>query len=75
MVGIDEPWPAYQFDCAVTTVGLGIESALQEYEKVGDDYKPKYDIEQILQENFRLPTKQKANVEVLHKFNLVEEVS
>jgi hypothetical protein len=48
-------WAAYQFDNAVLYVGLTVENALAEREKVGDEYRQKYTLEQLLSKEFRLP--------------------
>ena len=61
IVEIYDPWYAYQFDNAVILVGTAIENAAQELEKVGSDEKselqPKYTMQQLLDDDFRLPLK------------------
>ncbi len=56
---IHDHWTALQFDNAVCLVGTVIENAAQEMVKVGTDdkaeYKPKYKLSELLDENFRLP--------------------
>lgn len=51
-------WLAYQFDTAVTTVGVTLENASQETVKVGNDesseLRPKYTMKQLLDPEFRL---------------------
>lgn len=52
---------AYQLDTAIVTLGQIIEGALNEMENVGTekepDWQPKYDINELLNEDFRLPSK------------------
>lgn len=59
LVCIEDRWAAYQFDSAVTFVGLTIESALHETREVGvgqsKRVEPKYTIAQLLEPEFRLP--------------------
>jgi len=55
LVKIQDDWAALQFDNAVTLLGLAIENAAQELEKVGDDMKPRYTMAQLLDQGFRLP--------------------
>jgi hypothetical protein len=54
-----DPWTAYQLDRAVVTVGIALDNASQELHNVGDEKKPKwaprYRMEQLLDEQFRLP--------------------
>lgn len=38
-------------------VGLTVENALHERQKVGDEYQPKYSLGQLLEPDFRLPRK------------------
>lgn len=56
---ITDRWAALQFDNAVTLVGETIEGAAQEMEKRGSDdkprWEPKYTMQQLLDNNFRLP--------------------
>lgn len=51
-------WAAYQLDDAVVVAGIAIENAIGEREEVtvGDrkEYKPKYTLGQILDNDFRL---------------------
>lgn len=58
-------WAALQFDNAVTMVGMAIENAAQEMEKVGPDDKPrwerKYRMAQLLDPEFKLPLGDDAN--------------
>lgn len=62
MVGIDgDPWLALQFDNAVAMVGAALENAAQETVNIGSDkdpkWRPKYTMKQLLDPDFRLPTK------------------
>lgn len=67
MVMISNPWIAYQFDNAVALVGNVIEGASQEMEKFGPkdspEWKPKYTMAQLLDDDFRLPTPKKPPTE------------
>ena len=62
---IEDRWTAYQFDAAVTMLGITIENAAQEQQNVGSDkepkYEPKYTVAQLLDDAFRLPAPVKAN--------------
>ena len=59
LVDIVDRWAALQFDNAVTLVGGAIEDAAQEQQQVGTKKEPKwqakYHMEQLLDEDFRLP--------------------
>ena len=59
IIGIDDPWAAYQFDNAIVLIGSAIENASQEMEKHGDEKSPKwrqkYTMKQLLDPDFRLP--------------------
>lgn len=61
---IEDRWTAYQFDAAVTMLGVAIENAAQEQQNVGSDkvpkYEPKYTMAQLLADDFRLPAPVKA---------------
>lgn len=63
-MGVSDPWTALQFDNAVALVGLVIEGALQETMNAGTkdkpDWKPKYSMSQLLDDDFRLPAPPKA---------------
>jgi len=63
-VCIEDRWTAYQFDAAVTMLGVTIENALQEQQNVGSDKQPKYEakytLAQLLADDFRLPGPVKA---------------
>lgn len=56
---IEDRWAAYQFDSAVTFVGVVIENALHETREVGvgqhKRQEPKYTIAQLLDPEFHLP--------------------
>lgn len=58
----NDPWLAYQFDNAVILIGSAIENASQETTKIGNDehseLRLKYTMTQLLDPDFRLPTKQ-----------------
>lgn len=58
-VGITDLWVAYQFDRAVNTFGVVIDNASQEMHNVGSEkaakYEPLYQMEQLLDVDFRLP--------------------
>jgi hypothetical protein len=45
---------AYQLDNAVLFMGAVIEAALADYEKIGDESRQKYTIDQLLDPDFRL---------------------
>lgn len=45
MVGVDDPWAAYQFDMAVGQFGAWVEGKLAERDKAG---KPKHTLEGLL---------------------------
>ena len=59
LIGVADAWAAYQFDNAVVMVGLAIENASQEMQKMGSDdkpeWRPKYTMKQLLDPDFRLP--------------------
>ena len=59
ILGIDDEWLAYQLDSAVVAVGSSLEAASQEMEKVGSEekpeFRPKYTMQQLLDDDFRLP--------------------
>lgn len=59
LVGIVDPWAAYQLDAAVTLVGAALENASQEMHNVGTQqaprYEHKYTVAQLLADDFRLP--------------------
>lgn len=46
MVGVEDPWAAYQLDAAVLTLGRWIENKLAEHNKDGS---PKWTIERLLE--------------------------
>lgn len=48
ILGIEDRWIAYDLDMAVVEYGLYVENRLQEVEKKGDKYKPKWTLQQIL---------------------------
>lgn len=54
---LQNDWAAYQFDQAALYVGLVIENAIQERQKVGKESQPKYSLGQLLDADFRLPPK------------------
>lgn len=56
LTGIVDPWAALQFDNAVVYFGTVIENASQETHKVGDEWKRKYTLAQLLTEGFVLDT-------------------
>lgn len=45
VIGVEDPWAAYQFDMAVAQFGTWVENRLAERDKDG---KPKYDLAQLL---------------------------
>ena len=45
VVGVDDPWAAYQFDLAVGQFGAWVENRLAERDKAG---KPKYTLDGLL---------------------------
>lgn len=59
IIGLADPWYAYQFDNAVVLVGSAIENASQEMTKIGSDenaeWRLKYTMTQLLDPDFRLP--------------------
>lgn len=59
LIALDDPWLALQFDQATALVGLAIENALSEQERIGPkdkpEWRPKYTLGQLLAESFRLP--------------------
>ncbi len=58
IVNISDKWTAYQFDSAVSLVGVTIENALNEtIENLAKEQVPKYDLEQLLSDKFRFPRK------------------
>ena len=63
-MGVADPWVALQLDNAVALVGITIENASQELTNVGTkdkpDWKPKYSMAQLLDDDFRLPAPPKA---------------
>lgn len=48
-------WTLWQFDNAVNFVGAVIENALLERDKLGDEWRPRYTLHQLLDDEFRLP--------------------
>jgi hypothetical protein len=56
---IGDPWLAFQFDNAVNYLGITVENALYEKRNVGTekkpDMQPMYTLEQLLDDNFRMP--------------------
>lgn len=56
-MGIRDLWVAYQFDCAVCSVGIALENASQERINEGSDEEPKwvnkYTLKQLLDPAFR----------------------
>lgn len=56
---LEDEWTAYQFDNAVNYLGITVENALLERQNVGTEkepkYEPKYTLEQLLDDKFRLP--------------------
>jgi hypothetical protein len=59
LVNVADAWAALQFDNAVVLVGRVIENAAQEQHNAGNEQKPrwvnKYEMEQLLDPDFRLP--------------------
>ena len=59
LVGLADAWHAYQFDNAVTLLGVTVENALQERRNAGTakqpDWQPTYTLRQLLDEEHRLP--------------------
>lgn len=59
LVRLEDEWTAYQFDNAVTLLGITIENALQERRNAGTakqpDWQPKYTLRQLLDDDHRLP--------------------
>lgn len=53
LLGITDKWAAYQFDCAVSFVGITIENALQE--TIKDKSTPKYKLSDLLKPDYKLP--------------------
>lgn len=51
---------AYQLDNAVLFLGVSIENAVAERRKVSEEYLPKYTIDQLLEPDFRLPSKSES---------------
>ena len=45
MIGVDDPWAAYQFDMAVAQFGAWVEGKLNERDKAG---KPKHSLAKLL---------------------------
>lgn len=58
----EDPWLALQIDQAVALVGLAIENAAQEMERIGPkdkpEWRPKYTLAQLLDPAFKLPTEE-----------------
>lgn len=53
---IEDPWLAYQLDAAVSLLGNAVESALLEKVEITEGKtRPKYTLEQLLSDRFRLP--------------------
>lgn len=51
---ITDTWAALQFDNAVGLVGMVLDNARQEMHKVGDEWKQKYTMKQLLDPTFAL---------------------
>ncbi len=60
LVGIEDPWTAYQLDSAVVLVGSAIRGAAQEMREIDHgggrkELVPRYTMAQLLDPEFRLP--------------------
>lgn len=56
IVGITDLWLMYQFDSAVSLVGVTIENALHEtVENLAKQHVPKYELNELLKPNFKFP--------------------
>lgn len=64
LVGVRERWAAYQFDSAVTYLGVTIENAAQQQVNVGGQSNPnwqsKYSLRQLLTPGFVIGDEQEA---------------
>ncbi|TXH53013.1 MAG: hypothetical protein E6Q97_14400 [Desulfurellales bacterium] len=70
-MGVADPWTALQLDNAVALVGITLENASQELRNAGSEkqpkWEPKYTMNQLLDDDFRLPAppKPKSGIEAL----------
>lgn len=63
LIGVDDPWLAFQFDRAIFLFGRAVENRLQERKNIGTSKKPRYVPKYTLQEaiNEVLRKSQKRN--------------
>jgi hypothetical protein len=63
---VKDEWAAYQFDAAVTMIGIAIENAVQEMHNIGSEespqMEPKYKLAELLDKNFRLPLTEEDDI-------------
>ena len=65
VVGVEDPWAAYQLDTAVLTLGRWVENKLAEHTKDG---KPKWRLEELLGTEKKPSERQWLDVRSLRRF-------